>query len=121
MSMRYDCTTVDPKPPRGHRMLVPPDPGSSSTLGRPNKPKLAEIETTSRAEGIREARREGRREGRKEGRVEGQREGLRQAIELICNQLGIQITEPRRIWLKSLDVTALQSLIDRLLADHRWP
>ncbi|MEM9453689.1 MAG: hypothetical protein AAGF11_05890 [Myxococcota bacterium] len=94
---------MNAKPPRGHRMLAPPDSGSSSGLGRPNKPKLAEIAS------------------REEGRKQGQREGLRQAIELVCNQLGIMITEPRRIWIKSLDVAALQSLIRRLLADRRWP
>lgn len=68
-------------------------------------PRLAELEAASR--------REGRRKGREAG--------LRRSIDLVCARLEIPLSDEQRAQLEDLDAAALESLLDRLLAERRWP
>jgi predicted transposase/invertase (TIGR01784 family) len=62
-----------------------------------------------------------RKEGRVEGRVEGRIDGLRQAIDVLCDVLGIEVNAARRAQLEQLDVDGLTILLESLRQKRAWP
>jgi hypothetical protein len=73
---------------------------------------------------IQQGRLEGELKGKLEGKREGQREGessLRQAIEDLCELLGIELTDVRRAQLEALDLAALDAVRVALKQKRAWP
>src|SRR4051812_46506399 len=50
----------------------------------------------------------------------GREAGLRQGIEALCGALGVELTEPRRRELASLDIPGLEARLARLGEHKRW-
>ena len=78
-----------------------------------NNPVIAELEAASREEG--------QRAGREEGQRAGREQGLRRSVELVCARLEIRVTDEQRARLRELDGAALESVLDHLLTERRWP
>ncbi|HEX2687895.1 MAG TPA: hypothetical protein VHN14_14810, partial [Kofleriaceae bacterium] len=57
--------------------------------------------------------REGEQKGREEGLREGEQRGLRQAVEALCDVLGIELTDERRREMANLDAVGLAALLAR--------
>ena len=51
---------------------------------------------------------------------EGEQRGLRQAVEALCDVLGIELTTARRDELATLDAAKLTMLLARLRERRRW-
>ena len=62
----------------------------------------------------------GEQRGREDGLRQGREDGLRQGIEALCGALGIELTDPRRHELASLDAAGLETLLARLSEHKRW-
>lgn len=58
--------------------------------------------------------------GEQRGEQRGREAGLRQGIEALCGALGIELTDPRRRELASLDAAGLETLLARLGEHKRW-
>lgn len=56
-----------------------------------------------------------------QGRDQGLRQGRLDAIASLCRVLGIELNLERQTHLRSLDAAALERLLARIEADHRWP
>ncbi len=55
-----------------------------------------------------------------EGRHQGELAALVEAIEAVCEVLGIPLTGARRDELRAADARALRRRLDGLRADRRW-
>jgi hypothetical protein len=66
------------------------------------------------------AEKRGEQRGELRGEQRGREAGLRQGIEALCGALGIELTDPRRRELASLDVPGLEALLVRLGERKRW-
>ncbi|MEM9457687.1 MAG: hypothetical protein AAGF11_26140 [Myxococcota bacterium] len=51
----------------------------------------------------------------------GKAEGFRQSIEQVCVTQGIPFGAEQRAQLESLDVSALEAMLQRVLTERRWP
>ena len=60
------------------------------------------------------------KQGKAEGRVEGKAEGRREAVEAICELLGVEITTERSAALAALDAAGLDRLLRSLRTNRRW-
>jgi predicted transposase/invertase (TIGR01784 family) len=60
------------------------------------------------------------RRGREEGLREGEQRGQRQAVEALCEVLGIELTDERRRELANLDGARLVALLARLRERRSW-
>ena len=65
-------------------------------------------------------REEGLREGEQRGLREGEQRGQRQAVEALCEVLGIELTDERRRELANLDGARLVALMARLRERRSW-
>jgi predicted transposase/invertase (TIGR01784 family) len=70
--------------------------------------------------GYEEGRRRGYEEGRRRAERHGYEEGLRQTVEVICDVLGIELTDERRHELANLDAAGLTALLARLGERRNW-
>jgi hypothetical protein len=61
------------------------------------------------------------KQARLEGERDGKREGLRQAVVDLCEVLGLELDEPRRVRLDSLDLDALEALRLHIKRSRAWP
>jgi len=77
---------------------------------------LSVAERRGREDGLRE----GREDGLREGREGGLREGLRQAVEALCNALGITLTDERLRELAEQDAAGLRARLQRIQAHRDW-
>jgi predicted transposase/invertase (TIGR01784 family) len=67
------------------------------------------------------ARKEGEAKGRVEGEAKGRVEGRVEAIESLCEVLGIEITPARRAAIERLDADGLAALLGALRQKRAWP
>jgi predicted transposase YdaD len=73
---------------------------------------------------IQQGRLEGKLDGERKGKLEGRREGelsQRQAIEDLCELLGIEVNEARRAQLAELDLAGLDAFRMALKQKRGWP
>lgn len=68
----------------------------------------------------RDAESRGRAEGRAEGHAEGRASALREAIEDLCDVLGVPIDSDKRARLTRASVIELEALRDSIKRDKRW-
>lgn len=64
---------------------------------------------------------EGIAETRRESQAEGRRQGLLEAIEIVCDALGLELSAERRASLGPMDAAALKWLLARIQVERRWP
>lgn len=64
---------------------------------------------------------EGIAETRRESQAEGRRQGLVEAIEIVCEALGVELSAERRASLEVMDAAALKWLLARIQIERRWP
>jgi Uma2 family endonuclease len=74
-----------------------------------------------KAQGLREGKAEGLRQGKAEGLREGEAHGLRQAVEAVCEVLGLPLDKARRQHLDTLDAKDLEKLLHTLKRKRSWP
>jgi predicted transposase/invertase (TIGR01784 family) len=66
------------------------------------------------------AEKRGKQLGREEGLREGEQRGLQQAVEALCDVLGLELTDERRRELTNLDAVGLAALLARLRERRSW-
>jgi hypothetical protein len=59
--------------------------------------------------------------GREEGHEERREDGERRAVRLLCYALGIAWTDERGDYVQSASLIELDSLVQALGRDRRWP
>jgi hypothetical protein len=105
-----DPTLIRPLAIRALLEAAAADDEVAAALLAKNPPRIAQHTATVRAEG----RAEGWQEGLERGRVEGQ-------IEAACELLGISLGPSEHAQIRELDVSGLESLLERIKQDSLWP
>jgi hypothetical protein len=101
-----DPTLIRPLAIRALLEAAAADDEVAGALLAKNPPRIAQHTAKVRAEGL--------EQGLVRGRVEGQ-------IEAVCELLGISFGPSERAEMRELDVSGLESLLERIKQDRLWP
>jgi hypothetical protein len=63
----------------------------------------------------------GEAQGLERGREEGREEGERRAVRLLCSALSIEWTDARAAYVRGASLVELDTLVDALARERRWP
>jgi predicted transposase/invertase (TIGR01784 family) len=84
---------------------------------------LAIAEKRGREQGLKDGHEQGLKDGHEQGLKDGREQGLllaRLGVETLCQVLGIELTEPRKQQLATLDMAGLEALLTRLREHRTW-